>query len=101
MLEIAGTDIEIDDRVMSVLIGFLSAVEEENRRATGEKRESSQPLAETAGGGFDAMVSVRRRDAPLQGVGRSFSSLEENRQKKGADGQDKVMWVAFSHAKRG
>ena len=68
MLEIAGANIEVDDRVMNVF-GFLSAVEEKDRRATREKREPSQPLAETAGSGFDAAIPVRRRDALLQGVG--------------------------------
>lgn len=98
LLEIAGADIEVDDRVMGILIGFLPAVEEKNRRATGEKREPAQPLAETAGGGFDAAVTLRRRDALLQGVGRSFSRLEEDRQKQCSEGQGAV---AFSHTGRG
>lgn len=83
---------------MGILIGFLLAVEEENRRATGEKREPPQPLAETARGGLDAVVTLRKRDALLQGVSRSFPRLEENRQKQCADRQGTV---AFSHTGRG
>jgi hypothetical protein len=58
LLQVAVTNIDIDDGEMCVLVSLLFTVIKVNRRASTLEREVAEPIGKRAGGHVDALVSL-------------------------------------------